>query len=309
MGQVEELAREWRPWGPLDVRQTLAPLRRGSGDPTCRVTADGSVWRAARTPDGPGTLRVLPRGPGEVVAAQAWGPGAAWLLEHLPDWMGARDDPGGFDPGHPVLRALHASRAGFRVTRTGLVLDTLVPTILEQKVVGLEAHRAWELLVRRFGERAPVPPSGPSLWVAPDPDGWRRIPSWEWRLAGVDDARSAAIIQACRVWRRLEETIAFEHHAAFRRLRAVPGIGPWTAAETMQRAHGDADAVSVGDYNLPNVVGQVLVGHPVDDALMLELLEPYRGHRYRVTRLAELSGIRPRRRAPRAPLRPLPTRH
>jgi 3-methyladenine DNA glycosylase/8-oxoguanine DNA glycosylase len=308
ISRVIELFREWQPSGPLDVHLTLAPLRRGGSDPTYRVDADGSVWRAARTPAGPGTLLVLPRPAHGAVAARAWGPGAAWLLEQLPDWMGARDDVSGFEPRHPALRALHARRAGFRVTRTGLVLDSLVPTVLEQKVVGLEAHRSWRGLVWRFGEPAPAPPSGPALRVAPDPDRWTRIPSWEWRLAGVDDARSATVIRACRVWRRLEETIAFDRVDAFRRLCAVPGIGPWTAAETMQRAHGDADAVSVGDYNLPGVVGQVLAGHPVDDAGMLDLLEPYRGHRYRVTRLAELSGIQPQRRGPRARLRVPPAR-
>jgi hypothetical protein len=32
---------------------------------------------------------------------------------------------------------------------------------------------------------------------------------------------------------------------------------------------------------------------------MLELLEPYRSHRYRVQRLVEMSGVAPPRRGPR----------
>jgi 3-methyladenine DNA glycosylase/8-oxoguanine DNA glycosylase len=71
----------------------------------------------------------------------------------------------------------------------------------------------------------------------------------------------------------------------------------------MQRASGDPDAVSVGDYNLPKAVGWALAGRIVDDAGMLGLLAPYAGHRYRVTRLVELSGIRPPRRGPRLPVR------
>lgn len=127
-------------------------------------------------------------------------------------------------------------------------------------------------------------------------------------MAGVDDNRATTIIRACRSARRLEETLAMPSDAAARRLRAIPGIGPWTAAETMQRAHGDADAVSIGDLHIPASVGLMLTGRAVDDEGMLALLEPYRGHRYRVTRLAELSGIRRQRRAPRARLRPLPRR-
>ena len=90
---------------------------------------------------------------------------------------------------------------------------------------------------------------------------------------------------------------------ADRRLRSLPGIGPWTSAEVRQRACGDADAVSVGDYNLPAAVGWALAGRVVDDASMLELLAPYAGHRYRATRLVELSGAAPPRRGPRLPAR------
>ena len=83
----------------------------------------------------------------------------------------------------------------------------------------------------------------------------------------------------------------------------MPGIGPWTSAEIRQRAAGDPDAVSVGDYHLPRAVGWTLAGRITDDAGMLELLAPYAGHRYRVTRLIELSGGHPPRRGPRMPVR------
>jgi 3-methyladenine DNA glycosylase/8-oxoguanine DNA glycosylase len=76
-------------------------------------------------------------------------------------------------------------------------------------------------------------------------------------------------------------------------LRAFAGIGPWTAAEVGIRALGDPDAVSVGDYHLPNLVCWALAGEPRGtDERMLELLEPYRGQRGRVARLLELSGLR-----------------
>ena len=91
--------------------------------------------------------------------------------------------------------------------------------------------------------------------------------------------------------------------AADRRLRALPGIGQWTSAEVRQRACGDADAVSVGDYHLPAAVGWALAGRKVDDAGMLDLLAPYAGHRYRAARLVELSGVRPPRRGPRMSVR------
>ena len=297
------LARQWRAPFPLDVRLVLSVHRRGPRDPAFRAAADGAIWRTSRTPDGPGTLRVTGAGAAvTVVSATAWGPGAAWLLDTLPCLLGARDDPAGFAPAHPLLRELARRYRGARVGRSGRVLEALVPAVLEQKVVSIEAHRAWRVLLTRFGDPAPGPaPAG--MRVFPAARTWSRIPSWEWHRAGVEAVRARTIIAAARAPGRIEETTAMAAAEADRRLRALPGVGPWTSAEVRQRACGDADAVSVGDYHLPAVVGWALAGHVVDDAGMLELLAPYAGHRYRATRLVELSGPRPPRRGPRMAVR------
>lgn len=85
---------------------------------------------------------------------------------------------------------------------------------------------------------------------------------------------------------------------------ALPGLGPWTAAEVALRALGDADAVSVGDYHIPSMVGFALAGErKATDARMLELLAPYRGQRGRVIRLLEEGGVRPPARGPRMSVR------
>jgi 3-methyladenine DNA glycosylase/8-oxoguanine DNA glycosylase len=229
-----------------------------------------------------------------VVDGAAWGPGAEWLLDGLPELLGGADDPASFDPAHPVLRAATARLRGLRIGRTRRVFEALVPAVLEQKVPGGEARRAWRYLLRRFGEPAP---GAPEMRVPPPPEVWARIPSWEWHRSGAEAVRARTIMNAARVASRLEAD------AAEVRLRSLPGIGGWTAAEVRQRANGDPDAVSVGDYHIPGLVGWALTGRKVDDAGMLELLEPYAGHRYRVTRLLELSGNHPPRRGPRMPIR------
>lgn len=279
----------WRPSWPVDLAVTLGSLQRGTGDPTQRWAADGSVWRTARTPDGPATLRA--RVEDGAVSGQAWGPGAGWAVAALPDLLGARDDPTGFEPHHALVRETHRRHRGLRLPRVGLVLELLVPSVLEQKVTGHEARRSWRELLRRFGE----PPPGPApegMRVVPTAETWRRVPSWEWHAAGVDGKRSRTIVAAATVARRLEETVGMAPDAAQARLLAVPGVGAWTAAEVAQRAYGDPDAVSVGDYHLPAFVGWALAGRPVDDAGMLALLAPYAGHRQRAVRLLELSGVR-----------------
>jgi 3-methyladenine DNA glycosylase/8-oxoguanine DNA glycosylase len=231
---------------------------------------------------------------GDVVEATAWGAGAEWLLDGVPELLGAADEPDGFVARHDVVREQLRRRPGLRIGRTRRVFEALVPAVMEQKVLGAEAWRGWGYLLRRFGEPAP---GAPHMRVPPPPEVWVRIPSWEWHRSGLEAVRSRTIMGAARVAKRLEE------EPSERRLRSLPGVGVWTAAETRQRAVGDADAVSVGDYHLPGMVGWALIGRKVDDAGMLELLEPYAGHRYRVTRLLESSGRRPPRRGPRLPVR------
>lgn len=136
--------------------------------------------------------------------------------------------------------------------------------------------------------------------VIPTPRQWTHIPSWEWHRAGVGPQRSATVVRATRLAGRLEECVDLPLDQAHRRLQLVPGIGAWTSAEIAQRALGDADAVSVGDFHLSKVVGYALAGERgADDARMLELLEPFRPHRFRAVRLIELVGPRPERRGPR----------
>ena len=306
------LAREWPLPFTVDVPLTLSVHRRGPRDPAYATDAAGAVWRTALTPEGPGTLRVALRRPpatGEAVVpgqawvtGQAWGPGAGWLLDSLPGWLGFHDDRAGFTPLHPVVGDLALRYEGFRVGRSRRVFEALVPAVLEQKVVSAEAHRAWRFLLLKHGEPAPGPaPAG--MRVPPAPGTWARIPSWDWHRAGVEGVRARTIITAAAVASRLEEAADLDPSEADRRLRSLPGIGVWTSAEIRQRAMGDPDAVSVGDYHLPNAVGWTLARRKTDDAGMLELLAPYAGHRYRVTRLIELGGTRPERHGPRMSVR------
>jgi 3-methyladenine DNA glycosylase/8-oxoguanine DNA glycosylase len=297
--------RTWRPPHPVDVVATLHTYRHGPYDPTFALEAGdaGAVWRTSRPADGPATVRVdVHPSTGEVVGT-AWGPGADAALEALPAWLGAEDDPGGFRPDDPALRHALNRAPGLVIGRTGLVMEALVPAVLEQKVTSLEAHRGWTDLLRRFGEPAPGPaPAG--MRVVPPARVWAEIPSWEWHRAGVGPQRSRTIVRAARVAARLEEAAGMASVDADRRLRAVPGIGVWTSAEVRQRVLGDADAVSVGDYSLPHAISYALAGEERGtDARMLELLEPYAGHRHRVCVLVRRTMPRPPRRAPKAPIR------
>ena len=291
----------WSPSFPVDPRRTLSPLRRGASDPTMRVDESG-IWRTALTPIGPATLH-LARHPGGGIRATGWGPGAEWAVAQVPELLGADDDWSNLDIGrHPLLDRSRRAAPGLRIPRTRLVFESLVPAVLEQRVVGMDARRSWRELLTTFGSPAPGPaPAG--MRVAPSAQDWGRIPSWEWHRCGVDPGRAATVSRAARVADGLQRTVDTGRGgpAVTSALRTVHGIGAWTAAETVQRAHGDPDTVSVGDYHLPALVGWALIARPVDDDGMLELLEPWRGHRHRVVRLIESSGFTKPRFGPRSP--------
>lgn len=255
------------------------------------------------------TLILQPRpSQGEVYAA-AWGPGAAWAIEQVPTMLGADDDPDQFEPAHPVLVQASRQHEHWRVGRSGLVWESFFPAVLEQKVTGQEAFAGFRRLVHRFGERAPGPGVEERLWIQPSAEQVAMIPSWQWLQAHVDPARSKVLVRAARQVAALERLTSVDHDLADRRLRSLPGVGVWTSAEVRSRALGDPDAVSFGDYHVAKNIGWALTGTPVDDAGLETLLEPWRGHRYRVQALVAMAGLSRPRRGPRmAPRTHLPAR-
>ncbi|MGB6182054.1 MAG: DNA-3-methyladenine glycosylase 2 family protein [Rhodococcus sp. (in: high G+C Gram-positive bacteria)] len=278
----------------LSVGHTLSPHRRGRGDPTHRVESDGTIWRTSRFASGPVTYRIRQSGPREV-ACEAWGSGASEFVDTLPALVGAEDDSTGFAPEHRILVEAHRRLPHLRIGRSTRVLEALIPAILEQKVHGIAAFASWHSLVTSYGEPAPGPaPHG--MRVPPPAEVWRRIPSWEFHKANVDPKRSKTIVRSAQLADKLEPVARMTSVDAERRLRVVPGVGAWTAAEVMQRALGDPDALSVGDYHLASVVGWTLTGAPMTDDEMVDYLAPLRPHRYRAVRLLEVSGtaIRPK---------------
>jgi 3-methyladenine DNA glycosylase/8-oxoguanine DNA glycosylase len=288
------IERSFRPARPIDLRLTLNSLRRGHYDRAFVLDRD-AFWRATRTPDGPASMR-LQASRGEITVT-AWGSGAHYVVDGASEMLGAGDDAAGFVPVHEILRSLHLRMTGLRLLRTRAVVEALIPTILEQKVTGTEAHRSYNALLAATGEPAPGPMR---LIVPPEPERLAAMPYHEFHEFGIERRRAETIRVVCSYARRLEEAAFMPPAEARRRVMAVPGVGRWSAAEVARIAWGDADAVSLGDYHLPNLVAWTLAREPRgDDARMLQLLEPYRGQRGRAQRLLELSGITAPRYGPR----------
>jgi hypothetical protein len=276
----------------IRLRPTLSPLSLGWG-----TFAPDGWWRAFRTPAGGATVRVSRTG--DLVTGTGWGPGGDWVLERLPDLVG-QGDQGGFHTDHPLIGRLNRTEPS-RFGRTGLVVEALIYAILGQKVTRREAATALRGISRRYSERAPGPRD--DLWLPPDPDRVAAAPYHAFHALAVEKRRADTLRRVAGRASRLEATAVAAPEAAGALMHRFPGVGRWTVAETVVVSHGHVDAVSVGDFHLKHQVSWHLAGEERGtDERMLELLEPFRGHRARVVRLVAGLGGYPSR-GPRLPVR------
>jgi hypothetical protein len=284
---------------PIDLTASLRILAVGGGDPALRLGTSEALLTTL-TPEGPATLRLT--GTGHRLEAEAWGAGAAWALEHSPGLAGAGDDPAGFEPGrHPAVARLHRSLPGLRIIRSGRVFEALLRAVVGQRVTGPQAARSWAGLLQAYGEPAPGPGE---LLLPPHPSALAGLAYHRLHPLGIERRRAEAILGLARHAARLEECARLPLADAYARLGALPGVGPWSLGRVGLTALGDPDAVPLGDFHLPNTIAWALAGEErADDARMLTLLEPFAGHRGRVVRLIQASGIQAPRFGPRAPAR------
>ncbi len=262
-------------------------------------SVSGVRWWCTQTPAGP-SATAFALASGEV-RAEAWGPGAQWTIEALPRLLGQDDNLEGFRPCEPLVRGL-VDRLGVpRLGATGRWYEALATVAVFQRVVSADARTS----VARLGARHGAPsPGGAPVPLFPTPSAVLGLADHDFHRAGVERARARVLRVAAKYADRVEALEALETAEARLWLERLPGVGPWTANRTTSVAAGDGDAVPVGDLHVPGIVSYAFTGDPSgDDARMLELLEPYAGHRGRVVRLIKAAGIHPPRH------HPTPSRH
>jgi 3-methyladenine DNA glycosylase/8-oxoguanine DNA glycosylase len=271
--------------GPLDLAATLFNVKGPGG--TTASYRNGVLRYASRNPAGPVQLAITRADAG--VFAEAWGSGAGYELENIPRLLGLDDDPGGFDPPPGPIAEFARRDRGLRLGSTGRVFEVLAPSILGQRVTTDEAKRAYRSLLRSYGEPAPGPPG---LTLPLQPEAIAPLAYEEFHRHEIERSRAQILREVARRAKRLEQILTMDRTAAYDRLEAIRGVGPWTSGHVMGIAWGDRDAVPVGDFHLPNTVSWLLAGEPRgDDDRMLELLEPYRPHRRRAVLLIKRSGV------------------
>lgn len=310
----------------VHLGQTFATLQRGTFDPLFRQVAGpaGPVFWATAREAGVGLLiRFARTHPADLCApievtiwagdSSAGDASPASALEafaaRVPGWLGEQDRWAGFYASEAwgqlparLVRA-RAEAPGLRLPSIGLLSQNLLLAITEQRVTGIEAMGGMRSLLRQYGEPAPatgLSDQPPGLAIFPQASVFAQIPDWAYHRAGFDRSRSSVMVHYAN---RAEsfERFAAQHSVSelARALNSIPGIGPWTIAETLQRYCGHPDAISVGDYHLAHHVTYAFDGTRGDDARMVELLAPFAGHRQRVVALIKAAGISEPRRGPR----------
>ena len=273
----------------VDVGSTLSCYRHGRNDPTTWIdrigrgtSAAGRFVRATWTPEGPATLLVR-WAPDTPLHAESWGSGADWVLARVPAMVGDLDAgaPELEVDGHPVVARCARAHRRTRIGASSTLYHELLPTIIEQRITGLEAAQQWVALCRGLSEPAPGPFAG--LVLPPAAQVLRRQPSWWFHPIGIERHRARTLIEVARHASKMWSWAELEPTDASRMLRMIPGIGVWTVGSVLAPALGDPDAVPVGDYHVKNVVAWNLAREArASDDRMLQLLEEYVGQRGRV---------------------------
>ena len=262
---------------PFDLHRTFAMQRFGLYDPTASL-APRRLRKAFSTPKGPCVVAIEHDARG--VSFSASGDGARDVIDDLEGAFRVDDGGASFAPAHPVLAKLHRALAGLRLVRVPWRFDVAFSIVLQQRVTVREAWQEWRRIATRYGELVE------GLRAFPSAERVAQMDSWRLEELGVDPKRARAAITLARdVARR--GSFGWTDVARVRKhLRAVRGVGPWTTEMTLGYGWGDPDAVPLADLHLPHLVAHALAREPRgSDERMVELLEPYRGQRFRAIRL------------------------
>jgi DNA-3-methyladenine glycosylase II len=242
-------------------------------------------------------------------------PDAMWGIRRLRFATGVDDDLRPFYDAFrddPVIGKAVRAVPGLRIRRAPNPWETLAAAITEQLIEFERAIAIQRRMIAVLGTHCPRT----NLRDAPTPAAIAATAPA--RLVAMDLAptraltlrRAAAEVASGRV-----DLLAEDPMPGWRRLRAIPGIGPWTLEMLATYGQGRYDRIPAGDVGYLKLVGRLTTGNPrarVDIPAVHEFFAPYgewTGLAGEYLRVAAGRGLLPvspvrARRAGRAPRRP-----
>ena len=240
-----------------------------------------------------------------VIAVEGRSPQACdRAVERTRFWLGLDDDLRDFHDrfrDDPLIGRVVRMQPWLRAPRRPQPFEALAWAITEQLIDFPRAAAIQRRIVFRLGRRCPRT----GLRDLPSPAKLAAQAPAFLQSLDLSAGRSVAMIRCAReVAAGRVDLHAGDHEAGWRRLRAIPGIGPWTLEILALHGQGRHDQVPAGDLNLLKLVGRMRTGNPFARASedeVRELFAPYAPWSGLAAVYALRSGAATGPRAPAAP--------
>ncbi len=171
----------------------------------------------------------------------------------------------------PLLGPLVRRRPGLRIAGAWDPFECAVRAVLGQQVSVEAARTLGARLVDRAGARLPAPADG-LTHVFPSPAALAAV---DLRGLGLTSARAAAVAALARAVAGGRLDLRGPADEVTAGLRALPGLGDWTAQYVALRALGEPDAFPSGDLVLRRLAGGLTARALEDES---EAWRPWRGY-------------------------------
>ena len=179
--------------------------------------------------------------------------------------LGVDDDLDGFRGRFlrdPLIGRSVRARPWLRVTRRPEPFEALAWAICEQLIEYERAAAIERRVVARLGRsRAAWHEADRELRDLPTPATLAGVAPALLQSLDLGGSRARTLVRAAReVARGRIDLHGEEHERAWRRLRTIPGVGPWTCEMLALHGQGRYDQVPAGDVGLLKLVGRLLSG-------------------------------------------------
>jgi DNA-3-methyladenine glycosylase II len=237
--------------------------RRGAPDGTLRVRA-GVLERLLHVEGDPVVVRVAQRGSLDVLfegrsESEAL---AEEGIRRMRFALGVDDDLRAFHEAYrydPLIGPAVRADPTLRVRRRPDPWEALAWAITEQLIEYARAAAIQRRIVRALGPRCSrtglraVPTARSVAGLAP-----ARLCAWD-----LTESRALALVKAAReVASGRADLAAPDPEPAWRRLRAIRGVGRWTMEVLAVNGHGRLDVLPAGDLGYLKLVGRLITGDP-----------------------------------------------
>jgi 3-methyladenine DNA glycosylase/8-oxoguanine DNA glycosylase len=269
---------------PIHFARTFSMQQLGPYDPTASLSDD--CFRKAFYYRGKLAAVEICRD-GDALSVCAFAEDAQELLDETVAGLTQDDRYFDFATEDRGIMRLHSLIPGMRLLRFPWLYDLTCSAILQQRIRTVDAMRDWRRITNRWGGHGLF-----GLRAFPPAEVLAAVPRFELERMGVDAKRASALLRFSKELRFVRFKSEMDFATLRQQLLRVPGIGGWTTETVLGYGAGDTDATIPADLHLPRVVCYALAGEfKGTDERMMELLEPFRGHRFRVIRLIYASGL------------------